>query len=675
MKITNQMHGLGFKMLSIASLLCIIFILRAASQDVCDTTDQASREDCHPEPNAAETTCRARGCCWHKVDQLGIPWCFRPQSRSASCGIPDIARGDCHPEQGASPTTCAARGCCWMSSSAAGASWCFYPAADKGYTLGNITETSLGKSASLSKALSSSSLPFPKPLSKLKVDVQEETETRIRVKIYDPASQRYEVPIDTPKVLSKASSTFYNYTIVGNPYVGLKVSRKSSSSVVFDSTVAPMTFTDQYMEITVAVPTSNLYGLGERTGSLKLKPEDGPKVTFWARDQPPDPDKNLYGSHPFLLGIESDGKAFGIFLLNSNAMGKTHIFQTLMRIRGKRSLMISRSTFAGSGKYTGHWTGDNHSTWADLIYSISGIINFNMFGIPMVGADICGFAGTVDVELCTRWMQLGSFYPFMRNHRDRDGDGQDPASSLFTSTLPIMKKALEQRYRLLPYLYTLFYRSHIDGKPVIRPLFFQFPQDPKTYDIDKQFLWGSGLLISPVLVKGATTVTAYLPAGNWFDIETGVESMGGTHVFDAPLSKINAHIRGGVIIPTQDHDVTTTRSRVKDFTLLVALSTIGLASGELFWDNGESYGTTGGQNNNFIEFKAKNARLTSTVVLYDYAVKMTLGSVIIYGVHSRPTIANFNGHHVPFTYDSNAKVLRFQNLNGDLLKSLTFTWS
>lgn len=132
--------------------------------------------------DAAETTCRARGCCWHKVDQLGIPWCFRPQSRSASCGIPDIARGDCHPEQGASPTTCAARGCCWKSSSAAGASWCFYPAADKGYTLGNIAETSLGKSASLSKALSSSSLPFPKPLSKLKLDVQEETETRIRVK-------------------------------------------------------------------------------------------------------------------------------------------------------------------------------------------------------------------------------------------------------------------------------------------------------------------------------------------------------------------------------------------------------------------------------------------------------------------------------------------------------------
>ncbi|VDI64771.1 lysosomal alpha-glucosidase [Mytilus galloprovincialis] len=817
--------------------------------------------------DAAETTCRARGCCWHKVDQLGVPWCFRPQSTSASCGIPDIARGDCHPEQGASPTTCAARGCCWMSSSAAGASWCFYPAADKGYTLGNIAETSLGKSVSLSKALSSSSLPFPKPLSKLK--------------IYDPSSQRYEVPIDTPKVLSKASSTFYNYTIVGNPYVGLKVSRKSSSSVVFDSTVAPMTFTDQYMEITVAVPTSNLYGLGERTGSLKLKPEDGPKVTFWARDQPPDPDKNLYGSHPFLLGVESDGKAFGIFLLNSNAMevglvktnpvsvnykttggildffvflgpspddviqqyseviGKTmmppywslgfhlcrwgytntanlrliiddmrkkqipydtqwvdidymdsykdwtldpnnfndlpnlvndlhsygmhfipivdpgisntvgyapfddgvnrgifikthdnssfivgkvwpgntvfpdfthpdagnywythakafhdkvnydglwidmnepanfvkgsltgcttgtnddppfvppitgdmtdktlctsaqqHLsshynlhslyghfeakatYETLMRIRGKRSLIISRSTFAGSGKYTGHWTGDNHSTWADLIYSISGIINFNMFGIPMVGADICGFAGTVDVELCTRWMQLGSFYPFMRNHRDRDGDGQDPASSLFTSALPIMKKALEQRYRLLPYLYTLFYRSHIDGKPVIRPLFFQFPQDPKTYDIDKQFLWGSGLLISPVLVKGATTVTAYLPAGNWFDIETGVESMGGTHVFDAPPQ----HNR---------------------------------------WS----------KYNNFIEFKAENARLTSTVVLYDYAVKMTLGSVVIYGVHSRPTIANFNGHHVPFTYDSNAKVLRFQHLNGDLLKSLTFTWS
>ncbi|CAC5390911.1 GAA [Mytilus coruscus] len=128
--------------------------------------------------NVAETTCRARGCWWQEVYPRSISWCFRPKS----CGVPDIARGDCHPDPVASPTTCATRGRCWMRSNAAAASWCFYPADYKGYTIGNITETSIGKSVRLSRALSSASLPFPKPLSELKVDVQEETETRIRMK-------------------------------------------------------------------------------------------------------------------------------------------------------------------------------------------------------------------------------------------------------------------------------------------------------------------------------------------------------------------------------------------------------------------------------------------------------------------------------------------------------------
>eukprot|EP00731_Ephydatia_muelleri_P028414 Em0020g58a len=148
----------------------------------------------------------------------------------------------------------------------------------------------------------------------------------------------------------------------------------------------------------------------------------------------------------------------------------------------KRSLVISRSTYPGSGAHGGHWLGDNASQWPDLAISIPGLLQFSLFGIPLVGADICGFNGNTTQELCTRWQQLGAFYPFSRNHNAIGMIDQDPA--VFDDvSVNSTRDALLLRYRLLPHLYTLFYFAHTNGTTVARPLFFEGGENEGCEDI------------------------------------------------------------------------------------------------------------------------------------------------------------------------------------------------
>jgi alpha-glucosidase (family GH31 glycosyl hydrolase) len=138
-----------------------------------------------------------------------------------------------------------------------------------------------------------------------------------------------------------------------------------------------------------------------------------------------------------------------------------------------------------------HWLGDNFSKWDNMFYSIIGILQFNQWGIPFVGADICGFIDNSREDLCQRWMELGAFYPFSRNHNGIGYVDQDPGS-WGPSVAQSSKTALQIRYTLLPYLYTLFFKALTEGSTVARALWHEFPTDPKTAAIDKQFMWGSG---------------------------------------------------------------------------------------------------------------------------------------------------------------------------------------
>ncbi|KAL9648423.1 hypothetical protein ABK040_014044 [Willaertia magna] len=281
---------------------------------------------------------------------------------------------------------------------------------------------------------------------------------------------------------------------------------------------------------------------------------------------------------------------------------------------GKRSFVLTRSSFAGSGKYTSHWTGDNYSTYSSMRSSIPSILLHNMFGMSHVGADIGGFQGDCKEELLIRWMQLGSMYPFSRNHNSVNQKAQEPYQ-FSQKTIDISRNVLLNRYRLLPYFYTLFAKVSVEGGMVVKPLFFEFPEEQETYRIERQFLIGNYLLVSPVLEQGDVTVKAYFPNAIWYDYYKGDlvtrsanQSTLSFVELNAPIDVLPLHLRGGAIIPRQEPALNTVKQKGNPYELLIALNNEGQAFGELFLDDGESLNTIENHNYTLLNYQVNNVK-------------------------------------------------------------------
>ncbi|XP_007504528.2 probable maltase-glucoamylase 2 [Monodelphis domestica] len=322
----------------------------------------------------------------------------------------------------------------------------------------------------------------------------------------------------------------------------------------------------------------------------------------------------------------------------------------------KRSFILTRSTFAGSGKFAAHWLGDNEASWNDLQWSIPGILEFNLFGIPMVGANICGFALNTSEELCRRWMQLGAFYPLSRNHNGPGLMDQDPAA--FGRNSVLLNSAIHYlniRYNLLPYLYTLFFRAHFRGDTVARPLVHEFYQDSETWKIHQQFLWGSGLLITPVLYSGVDRIMAYIPDAIWYGYETKVAIPQRKQWMQMllPGDKIGLHLRGGYIFPTQVPAETTEASRKNPLVFIIALDDKKEAKGELFWDDGETRDIYEEKLYFLADFNVTQDTLKIHIVHNKYLNEMNplkVGKIEIWGIDHGII------DHVNITYDNGTSV-------------------
>ncbi|KAK0353781.1 hypothetical protein LTR91_013058 [Friedmanniomyces endolithicus] len=363
---------------------------------------------------------------------------------------------------------------------------------------------------------------------------------------------------------------------------------------------------------------------------------------------------------------------FGHQILNATYQALLEIFP------GKRPFIIGRSTFAGTGKWAGHWGGDNTSLFAYMYFSISQALSFSLFVrissfIPPLRprftldksqrVDTCGFNGNSDEELCNRWMQLSAFFPFYRNHNVLSANSQE--AYVWASVAEASRTAMAIRYSLLPYMYTLFYYASTTGSTVMRALAWEFPNDPTLAAIDNQFLLGPAILVTPVLGQGLTSAQGVFPGiaqgevwYDWYTQQAVVAQPGENVTIPAPLGHIPVFIRGGYVLPQQEPLYTTAESRNSSWSLLVALSKDGAASGQVYVDDGASLVPSATL---LVDLTASNGSLWASA-RGTYEDTNALANVTVMGVATKPSTVTLNGQTVSNGVSYNGSVLSVKGL-------------
>lgn len=246
----------------------------------------------------------------------------------------------------------------------------------------------------------------------------------------------------------------------------------------------------------------------------------------------------------------------------------------------RRPFVLTRAGFIGTQRYAACWTGDNRATWKHLAASVPMTLNLGLSGQPMSGPDIGGFGGAPDGRMFARWMGVGALLPFARAHSEKGSPRREPWS-FGPEVEATCRRALETRYRLLPYLYTLFREAAVEGLPVARPVFFADPKDDRLRAEDHAFLLGADLLVVPDLTEDGSHVPM-LPKGVWRPVEV----LGGPR--DPELPRLL--VRGGAVVPLGPVTQHVDERPLEEVELLVCLDGQGGAEGTLYEDAGEGFG-------------------------------------------------------------------------------------
>ena len=324
-----------------------------------------------------------------------------------------------------------------------------------------------------------------------------------------------------------------------------------------------------------------------------------------------------------------------------NVVGMQNVRATsegLLKLRpNERPFVLTRAAYAGTQRYAATWTGDNVSTWNHLSMSTPMLLSMGLSGYGLVGDDIGGFAGSPTPDLLTRWIETGAFNPIYRDHTSKGTLDQEPWVHGAVHEA-IRKRFIEERYRLLPYIYTSVEEMTRTGIPLMRPLLLEYPQLPEFFDDDREFLFGPSLFVSPVTTELMDAKVIQLPPGTWYDYWTGDKSSDRELKKLRPeLDQVPVYVRAGSIVPRQP--LVQSTSETPNGPLQLRVYPGPECKGSLYQDDGHSLNYQKGEflRVNFsCEAGSAAIRVVSTVEKDGFKPWWDAADVVVYGVDKAP---------------------------------------
>ena len=337
-----------------------------------------------------------------------------------------------------------------------------------------------------------------------------------------------------------------------------------------------------------------------------------------------------------------------------------------------RPFVLTRAAYAGAQRYAATWTGDNQASWNHMRLSLPSLTGLGVSGYPFVGVDVGGFSGSPTPDLLTRWTALGTFLPIDRNHaamgtRDREPWVDGPEHEA------IRKKFIEERYRLLPYIYTSMEETSRTGIPLMRLMLLEYPDDPRMMlrEAEGQYMFGNSLLVAPKVKEFVDGYDMLVPEGTWFDYWTGQrvelkeqdnKEMKGKLHLNPKLDEIPVFVRAGSIIPRQPLVQNTNETPNGPFELRVYPGPN--CRGSIYADDGSSFGYKRGdfyRGQLSCESSGNSLKIAIAAGEGKYLPWWKSYSVVVVDSPKAPSSVAVNGRAIrDFHYDAKGKSVTFQ---------------